>query len=47
MLVAPWDAEQRGLGGFAVASLVALVVTAVAVRRSVGAAESRDRRAAH
>lgn len=35
MLAAPWSAEQRGLGGFAIASVAAFVATAVAVRRSL------------
>ena len=47
MLAAPWSDEQRGLGGFTVASLAAFVATAVAVRWSVTTAGSGDRRAAH
>lgn len=47
MLVAPWDAEQRGLSGFALASVVAFVATAVAVRRSAGAADRGDRQRGH
>ena len=39
MLAAPWNAESRGLGGFTVASLLAFLATAVAVRRTVGAAQ--------
>ncbi len=47
MLVAPWDAEQRGLGGFTVASLVAFVATALAVRGTVLPAGDRDEESAH
>lgn len=47
MLAAPWEAEARGLGGFTVASLVAFVATALAVRRTVVPAEVRDGRSAH
>lgn len=47
MLAAPWDAEQRGLGGFTLASLVAFLATAVAVRRTVATAGARDGQPAH
>ena len=47
MLAAPWTAEQRGLGGFTVASLVAFAATAVAVRSSVTTAGSGDPDVAH
>lgn len=47
MIAAPWDAEQRGLGGFTVASLVAFVATALSVRRTVATAEDRDAQSAH
>lgn len=47
MLAAPWDAEPRGLGGFAVASLMAFLATALAVSRSVTAAGGCDRASAH
>lgn len=46
MLLAPWAAEQRGLGGFTAASLVAFVATALAVRRTVATAEDRTARSA-
>ncbi len=46
MLAAPWDAEQRGLGGFTVASLVAFVATAVAVRRTGVPVEDSHERSA-
>jgi O-antigen/teichoic acid export membrane protein len=47
MLAAPWGTEERGLGGFAVASLVAFAATAVAVRRSAATVEGRDEQPAH
>lgn len=47
MLAAPWDEEGRGLGGFTVASLLAFVATAVAVRRTVATAESGTGRRGH
>ncbi|MBD3926664.1 hypothetical protein IEZ26_18745 [Nocardioides cavernae] len=47
MIATPWGAEGRGLGGFTVASLVAFVATAVAVRRTVATAEGRDGRHPH
>lgn len=47
MLVAPWTAEHRGLGGFTVASVAAFVATAIAVRSSVTPARGGDRRPAH
>jgi len=47
MLVAPWSAEHRALGGFTIASLTAFVATAIAVRSSVTTAGRRDQRAAH
>ncbi len=47
MLAAPWGTEARGLAGFAVASVVAFVATAVAVRRTVATAESRPEPTAH
>ena len=47
MLVAPWSAEHRALGGFTIASLTAFVATAIAVRSSVTTAGRSDQRAAH
>jgi O-antigen/teichoic acid export membrane protein len=47
MLAAPWGAEDRGLGGFTVASIMAFVATALAVRRTVATAEGRDQEHAH
>jgi len=47
MLAAPWDPEQRGLGGFVTVSLVAFVATAVAVSRTVSAAGRREGVRAH
>ena len=47
MLAAPWAVEDRGLAGFAVASVAAYVATAVAVRRTVATAESRPEPTAH
>lgn len=47
MLAAPWDAEQRGLGGFTLASVVAFLATAVAVRTTVATAGARDGQPAH
>lgn len=47
MLAAPWASEQRGLGGFTLASVVAFVATAVAVRRTVTTAGHRDGQRAH
>jgi O-antigen/teichoic acid export membrane protein len=45
MLAAPWDAEARGLGGFTVASAVAFLATALAVRHTVGSAVARAEQA--
>jgi O-antigen/teichoic acid export membrane protein len=47
MLAAPWTDEHRGLGGFTVASLVAFVATAIAVRSSATTAGSGDPAPAH
>jgi O-antigen/teichoic acid export membrane protein len=47
MLAAPWSAEDRGLCGFTVASLLAFVATAVAVRRTVPTAGSGLASAGH
>jgi O-antigen/teichoic acid export membrane protein len=47
MLLAPWSAEDRGLGGFTIASLVAFLATALAVRRTVAAAEGGPEPAGH
>jgi len=47
MLLAPWGAEQRGLGGFTLASVVAFGATAVAVSRTVAAAGGREAQTAH
>lgn len=47
MLVAPLDDEQRGLGGFALASVVAFLATAVTVRQSAGAADRSVRQPGH
>ncbi|MCY4727818.1 hypothetical protein NYO98_16130 [Nocardioides sp. STR2] len=47
MLAAPWSAEDRALGGFALASLAAFVATAVAVQSSVAASASSGGTAAH
>jgi O-antigen/teichoic acid export membrane protein len=47
MLAAPWTDEHRGLGGFTLASLVAFVATAIAVRSSVAPAGSGDPAPAH
>ena len=41
MLGAPLDAEQRGLMGFSIASVMAFAATAIAVRRTVAAAGGR------
>jgi O-antigen/teichoic acid export membrane protein len=47
MLIAPWGAEQRGLGGFTLASVVAFGATAIAVSRTVAAAGRREEETAH
>lgn len=47
MLMAPWEAEQRGLGGFTLASVVAFVATALAVRRTVATAGGHHEQRAH
>lgn len=47
MLTAPWNPEQRGLGGFTLASVVALVATALAVRQTVATAGDLDQQPAH
>lgn len=47
MLAAPWAAEQRGLGGFTLASVVAFAATALAVRRTVATAGDHDEPRAH
>lgn len=47
MLAAPWSAEQRGLGGFTLASVVAFVVTALALRHTVAPAGDHAERSAH
>jgi O-antigen/teichoic acid export membrane protein len=47
MIAAPWGAEGRGLGGFTLASIVAFVTTALAVRRTVSTTEDRGRQRSH
>ncbi|MBL0747198.1 hypothetical protein [Nocardioides baculatus] len=47
MLAPPWSPEDRGLGGFTVASLAAFVATAVAVRLSVVAADQGSEAGGH
>lgn len=47
MLAGPWGAEQRGLGGFTLASFVAFVATALAVRRTVATSGHRNEERAH
>ena len=47
MLATPWDPEQRGLGGFTTASMVAFVATALTVRRTIGRTGAREERSSY